>query len=93
MFQLQKMYCERRKEQKSQKIIMCFKNVNKTTEYDVANRNHVLTNKGMHLPCLPPVRRPEPAMRRENQETNEMHTTLMDVIPENILHLNRKCKW
>ena len=36
VFQLQKMYCERRKEQKSQKIIMCFKNVNKTTEYEVS---------------------------------------------------------
>ena len=52
----------------------------------------MFTNKGIHLPCLPPVRRPEPAMRRENQETNEMHTTLMDVIPENILHLNRDGK-
>ena len=57
-------------------------------EYEKEFGKLICTNKRILLPSLPSVRNRQSIVQPENIESDEMRTTLLETIPDSILHLN-----
>ena len=88
VLQLQKDVWREAERTKKSDIINFFKNLNKVPEFEREFGKLICTNKGIHLPSLPSVRSDHSPVQPENVESNDMRTTLLETIPESILHIN-----
>lgn len=88
VLQLQKDVWREAERTKKSDIIRTFKDLNKVPEYERECGKMICTNKGIILPGFPSVRNHHSTVQTDCIESNDMSTTLLETIPDSILHLN-----